>query len=176
MSPFVHEGPLARAIHRFKYEDRPELAPPLAALLAPGASALLSHEPGLLLAVPLHPRRFAQRKFDQAELLTRSLAKELGVPEAPSVLRRVRPTSRQVGLSPKAREDNLRGAFIAAQGAHGLRLTLVDDVYTTGATARAAARALLDAGAAQVTVLTLARAYRERLPELFGYMHSLAVP
>jgi ComF family protein len=154
---YVHEGPLARAIHRFKYEDQPELASPLAQLLLPQAKALLQ-SPTRLLALPLHRARFRKRGFDQARLLTSALSRALGWPESPLLLERVRETTRQVGLSEADRERNVTGAFRASKTALGGSLTLVDDVFTTGATARAAARALLDAGAEEVTVLTLARA------------------
>jgi ComF family protein len=155
-APYVHEGPLARAIHRFKYEDHPELAAPLAEVLA-GANGGLLNSDVVLCAIPLHEARFRERKFDQAELLARALAKLSGVAVA-SALTRTRATTRQVGLEDAAREANVAGAFRADPGVSGKHLVLIDDVLTTGATARAAASALLEAGATRVDVLTVARA------------------
>ena len=160
-APFEHAGALARAIHRFKYEDHPELARPLAHLVARTAARELAALPGTLVPVPLHDTRFRERKFDQATLLAVELSKVLKRPLQDAWLTRPRATERQVGLSDAAREANVHGAFTAARHAKGQQVVLVDDVFTTGATARAAAKALLDAGAAQVSVLTVARAFRE---------------
>lgn len=159
-APFEHAGALARAIHRFKYEDHPELARPLAHLVVQAAAAQLDALPGALVPVPLHEARFRERKFDQATLLAVELAKVWRRPLKDAWLTRVRATERQVGLSDSAREANVTGAFSAPPHVKDQAVVLVDDVFTTGATARAAARALLDAGASGVTVLTVARAFR----------------
>lgn len=158
-APWVHEGALARAIHRYKYEDHPELAPLLAELVSSPAHELLQRRQSRLVAIPLHQRRFRQRSFDQAQLLARALASLLGMQVLSVGLVRTRETARQVGLSESERDANLQGAFQATGSLAGMRLTLVDDVFTTGATAKAAASALLSAGAAEVSVITLARAY-----------------
>jgi ComF family protein len=157
-APFVHGGPLARAIHRFKYEDHPELARPLTRLAVRHGKPFLSTGYDVLCAVPLHGRRFRERKYDQAQLLAVELAGHLGLPCDESLLRRTKATRRQVGLSEHEREQNVSGAFEGSARARGRHLLLVDDVFTTGATARAAAQALLAAGAASVDVFTLARA------------------
>ena len=158
-APFAHEGPVARAIHRFKYEDHPELAAPLGSLLRQEASAFLRSGPRYVCALPLHPSRRADRKYDQAELLAGELCRKDADRKRLLLLDRVRQTSRQVGLSDVEREKNVRDAFRAREAARGLDVLLVDDVVTTGATARAAAQALLDAGAKSVRVLALARAF-----------------
>jgi ComF family protein len=158
-APFAHEGPVARAIHRFKYEDHPELAAPLVGLLCQELASFLARAPRHVCALPLHPARRAERKFDQAELLAGELCRVTGRQRL-FLLDRVRRTERQVGLSELAREQNVQGAFVAREGAvQGLDLLLVDDVVTTGATARAAAFALKQRGARSVQVLALARAY-----------------
>ncbi|MBX7098775.1 MAG: ComF family protein [Myxococcaceae bacterium] len=157
---FVHGGAAARAIHRLKYEDCPELARPLAArlaaLVAPGSS-------DWVVPVPLHQERFEARLYDQAALLAGELARRLELPVRVDVLERRRPTARQVGQSEAARERNVEGAFAVGAPAEGRRVLLVDDVMTTGATVREASRVLRAAGAVEVHVLTLARAVREHL-------------
>ncbi|AGC42602.1 phosphoribosyltransferase [Myxococcus stipitatus DSM 14675] len=158
-APFAHEGPVSRAIHRFKYEDRPELAAPLGELLAAEARSFLTHAPTLVVALPLHTRRYRARKYDQAQLLAGALAKHLGHEAPVGWLTRTRETQRQVGLSEEARADNVDGAFRATTDVADRDVLLLDDVFTTGATARAAATALSAAGASRVEVLTLARAF-----------------
>jgi len=149
-------GPLADAIHAFKYGDRPALARPLGAWLA----AQVPLPPGArLLAVPLARRRRLARGYDQAALLAREVARAAGARLAPpAVLARVRETSPQVGKHRAERRRNVEGAFAATRRAAGLDLVLVDDVVTTGATADAAARALRAAGVRSVRVIALARA------------------
>lgn len=156
-APFVHDDAIARAIHRFKYEDHPELARPLGRLLAKEAKTFFDDSPGQLCAIPLHRKRFHQRKYDQSELLVGELAALTSRPPPRSVLARIRETERQVGLTESERESNVSGAFLAQSSLAG-RIILVDDVLTTGATADAAARALIRAGAEEVRVITLARA------------------
>ena len=159
-APFVHGGALSRAVHRFKYEDRPELARPLGRLLARGASGWLAQRSDAALCpLPLHAARFRTRRYDQAWLLAAELSRVTRLPLARGALVRTRATERQVGRDEAAREANVHGAFRAAPRVKDRWLILVDDVLTTGATARAAALALTQAGAARVEVLTLARAW-----------------
>lgn len=160
-APFEHAGAIARAVHRFKYEDRSDLARPLGQVLGALARRRAQSLPGVVVPVPMHATRFRKRRFDQATLLAAETAKVLGRGLECGWLARVRATERQVGLSDEAREANLRGAFEAAPAVRGERVLLVDDVLTTGATAREASRVLLAAGAASVCVLTFARARRE---------------
>lgn len=159
-APFEHEGALARAIHRFKYEDRADLARPLGLLLAATAAQTLAAMPGTLVPLPLHEARYRQRRFDQAALLSAELARVTGRPQSLSRLQRVKDTARQVGLPEAQREANVRGAFRATAVVAGEDLVLIDDVLTSGATAREAVRVLREAGAGRVFVLTLARASR----------------
>jgi ComF family protein len=158
-APLAHAGPVARAVQRFKYEDHPELAPALARLLAEEAHAFLAAAPALLVPLPLHEARYRERRYDQAALLASELARATGRGLRLDVLRRTRATHRQVGLSEAARAENVEGAFEAGAPLSGEDVLLVDDVFTTGATARAAAAALRSGGAGRVEVLTLARAF-----------------
>lgn len=164
-----YEGgtPLAGAIVRYKYARRIELAEPFGRLLLSVFRAGWSAGAVDLVApVPLHPVKHWKRGFNQAYLPVRKWP-EWGVSDVRVVrelLRRVRPTRTQAGLSAEARETNLRGAFRLHPEARvmGRRVLLVDDVLTTGATAGACAEVLRAAGAASVDVLTLGRAPRLR--------------
>src|SRR6185369_279610 len=108
-----------------------------------------------------HWRRRWQRGFNQAELLARETARRCGLPMVNAV-RRTRSTATQAGLSNARRRQNVAGAFrVSKRGAiAGRRVLLIDDVMTTGATARACALALKRAGAKSVTLVTLARVDR----------------
>lgn len=152
-APYLHGGALADAIHRLKYERREDLGSSLAVLF----EACAAPKSDCLAPIPLHPRRLRERGFDQARLLAAGAAKRFRLEVLP-LLTRVRATGQQVGRDRAARERNVRGAFRASFRARGLRVCLIDDVLTTGATAAAAAEALLLAGAARVEVRTLARA------------------
>jgi ComF family protein len=167
---FVHTGPLARAIHRFKYEGHSELALPLARALATESSGWLNGlgRRAALVPVPLHRGRLLRRGYDQAALLTRALARTTGLSLRPTLLRRVRATRRQVGLTEAERTENLHGAFATHGPMPPEPLVLVDDVFTTGATVRAASAALREAGVRGVYVLTLARAVGEANPGRSG--------
>ncbi|MBL8923735.1 MAG: ComF family protein [Myxococcaceae bacterium] len=160
-APFEHDGAVAKAIHRFKYEQRPDLARPLGSLLGKSAAAFLKDAAGPLVPLPLHTGRFRERGYDQATLLTVELGQVLKRPVHDEWLERTRATERQVGLHEDARDANVRGAFTASPAVRGHEVVLVDDVYTTGSTASEASRTLLAAGATRIFILTLARARRE---------------
>ncbi len=148
-------GPLADAIHAFKYGGRPALARPLGAWLA---SRVRVPGGALVVSVPLGRARRIERGYDQAALLADALARAAGgVRRGRGLLRRTRETSPQVGRSRAERAANVAHAFAAGPVA-GQAVILVDDVLTTGATAGAAAEALLAAGARSVSVIALARA------------------
>ena len=152
------EDPVGRALRALKYGKRRALAPTLSDLLArrfPFDGDLFD----VIAPVPLHVGRLRERGFNQALLLAREPARRLRLPIDPSLLERVRPTPAQVGLGRRERRTNLRGAFAigARRSCEGLRVLLVDDVSTSGATADACARTLLDAGARSVDVVAIAR-------------------
>jgi ComF family protein len=116
---------------------------------------------GVIVPVPLHPVRYLTRRFNQAAELGRQLAAFSGVPFDPAILQRTRRTRQQVGLGVNERLDNVRGAFSVPEEMRsrlaGKSVLLVDDVYTTGATVKAATKVLKRAGAAHVDVLVFAR-------------------
>jgi ComF family protein len=152
------DGPARRLVHRLKYSDRGELAAPMGAWMARAGADVLA-EADAVTPVPLHARRLWTRRFNQAAALGREIARRAGKPFEPALLRRIKATRSQVGLSREQRVQNMQGAFRAAPAAsvQGRRIALVDDVLTSGATANAAARALLRAGAAQVDLIVFAR-------------------
>jgi len=149
-----------RLVHHLKYHDRPYMARVMAPAMRRAGRVLLA-DAALIVPVPLHPGRLWRRRFNQSALLSARLSQLTGVPEDPLLIRRVTPTRRQVGLTALQREENVRNAFRVPAEARariaGASVLLVDDVYTSGATAKAATRALLRAGAASVDVLTFAR-------------------
>jgi ComF family protein len=155
-----YEGTLRELIHLYKYGGVRTLSQPLAALLA---SALpLEERFDAVVPVPLHWRRQWQRGFNQSELLAQAMARRRGLPVV-RALRRVRATEAQAGLSNTGRRRNVAAAFGGRRGAKtlaGKRVLLIDDVMTTGSTAASCARALKQAGAAGVVLLTVARVDR----------------
>jgi ComF family protein len=152
--------PLSHAIQRFKYGARPDLARPLSQLLSPALSMFAPFASELLVPVPLHPRRLAERGYNQAALLTAQIAKASGLPQRPLGLRRIRHTRPQVGRSRADRIATVTGIFEVREPAsvRGRRVILVDDVTTTGATLAACVSALEAAGADVRGALLLARA------------------
>jgi ComF family protein len=158
------DGPARTLVHRLKYGDRQELAWPMGRWMARAGAELLD-EADLLIPVPLHPLRLAQRRFNQSAALARAISRHSGAPVNTAALLRVRPTPPQVGLSQDLRASNIAGAFAVdprrKAELKGRRLLLIDDVATSGATLNAAARTLLRAGAERVDALVFARVVTE---------------
>jgi ComF family protein len=166
-----YQGRMRDLIHALKYERLRPAARGLAQMLA---NTLLQFAPELptemlVVPVPLHRSKNADRGFNQARLLAaetiaslRTRRSPLQLTLAPATLMRLRATESQAGLTPRQRRLNVRGAFGVSTPAFvaGRHILLIDDILTTGATARAASRALLQAGAQSVWVATLARARR----------------
>jgi ComF family protein len=149
------EGALRRAVHRLKYEGEAVLAGPLGvelgAVVARGLA--LGWRVDALVPVPLSSARRRERGFDQAALLAGHASRACGVPVRRCV-RRLRATESQVGLGRAERLENMRGAFAAAFSP--ARVTLVDDVATTGATLAACAEALRRVGTREVRAVVVA--------------------
>lgn len=155
----VYAEPLSQILHRFKYEGRRELAEPLGGLLAAywqGRRVTAD----LVVAAPLHASRLAERGYNQSELLAAVLCQKTRLPLLHTeVLRRERATEQQALLGPQERWANVHGAFRwHGPPLVGVKVLLVDDVATTGATLEACGDALLAAGAGKVWALTVARA------------------
>ncbi len=154
-----YEGTLRHLIHIFKYGGVRPLAGNFGRLMAQA----LPREAGFdaIVPMPLHWFKHWQRGFNQAELLATEIGRKWNTPVR-KVVRRRRGTAPQAGLTNAKRRANVQGAFRMAGGGRldGLRILLVDDVVTTGATASACARVLKRAGAAHVALLALARTDR----------------
>ncbi len=158
-------------IHALKYDRMHPAARRMGRMLAQAIATLAAEAPAemLLVPIPLHRSRQAERGFNQARLLATHALKALRsshpqwrLTMAPAALMRLRATESQASLTPRERRMNVRGAFSVSDpsAVKDRHILLIDDILTTGATARAAALALKRAGAATVWVATLARARR----------------
>lgn len=153
---FVFEGPLRKAVHHFKYQRVRRMAAPLGDLL----THHLCKYPmpaDAIVPVPLHPKRLAERGFNQSGELARHISRTHGVPAIAGLVRK-RDTEHQARLNLQERQQNVRDAFVwSGRKAPPRRVLLLDDVLTTGATVNACAQALRQAGVQEVRVLALAR-------------------
>jgi len=155
----VYDGPLREAVLSMKNPNQEALAETLGLFWGEQSRArLLASKPQLLVPVPLHWRRRWERGYNQSEGLARGMGLALGLPVASWAVRRIRPTPSQTTQTPAERRKNVVGAFAGTRFARveGLRILLIDDVLTTGATSDAVTEVLLAAGAARVDVAVLA--------------------
>jgi ComF family protein len=159
------------AIHALKYDGLHGASSPLGQMLAAAIGRLAPEAPAemLVIPVPLHRSKHAQRGFNQARLLAANALAGLRrmhpgwrLTLASNAVVRVRATGSQASLTPRQRRINLRGAFVVAdpKAVAMKHILLIDDIFTTGATARSVAQVLMRSGAASVWVATLARARR----------------
>jgi ComF family protein len=159
----VYTGALSRAITRFKYEPRPELAVPLGRLLARAAVSQELPQDLVWAPVPLHFERLVERGFNQSALLARELARVTRRPMHARLLCRQRDTGHQVELGRSERAANVRDAF-QVRTPSARTVVLVDDVVTTGATAEACIEALWKKDVSVHAVFALARTAPGRGP------------
>jgi ComF family protein len=168
----VYEDELREMVHLLKYEGMRAVARLLGRMLAQTIETLKDKASSelMVVAVPLFPAKERQRGYNQAVLLAEAALKELkkSAPEwrlraVHGAIRRVKDTQSQFELTPRGRRRNLQGAFAVSETADlsGREVLLVDDIYTTGATARACAAVLRQAGASRVWVATVSRAQPE---------------
>jgi ComF family protein len=166
----LYQDRLRELIHLLKYHGMEPIAGRLGALLARQVLRFANAPQKLLVVpVPLFRAKRRQRQFNQAELLARAVIKtlkqmrpDLQLTMAAGLLERRRATESQAGLTPHQRRANVRGAFFVPkpEKVKDADVLLIDDIYTTGATARACALSLRRAGAKSVRVATVARAQR----------------
>ena len=153
-----------RLVLALKHGDRLDLAAPAARWMARAAGPIL--QPDMLIApIPLHWMRFFKRRFNQSAVLARALSRQTGLDHCPDLLIRPRRTASQDGRDRDGRFTNMAGALKVhprrTQRLKGRHILLIDDVMTSGATLAAAADAALGAGAADVSVLVLARVAKD---------------
>jgi ComF family protein len=155
----AYDAVSGKLVHALKYADRHEAGLVMARLMQHAGRDLIAGADAIV-PIPLHRWRLWRRRYNQSGLLARKIATATGHPFRPELLERRHATPRQVGLSREDRRRNMRRAFAVPEAAIqeilDRRILLVDDVITTGATANAAAKALLKAGAGAVDVLAFA--------------------
>jgi len=158
-----HDGLAQKLVSALKYASHTELAPWMAHWMVRVAKNLLA-ESDMIIPIPLHPARFWRRGYNQSAELARTIARKEKKLFYPEGLVRHKRTKQQVGLDASARRRNVAAAFLVPKQAlsdiGNRHIMLIDDVFTTGATARAGAKTLLDAGAKKVDVLTFSHAIK----------------
>lgn len=167
-----YEGSPRELLHLLKYEGMHPVAALLAPALAQAIATLPLTSPTVVAPVPLFPAKERARGYNQSDLLAREALRllrtsnpALRLEYEPTLLVRKRSTESQFALSKRGRRRNLQGAFaVHSTGLRaGSQVLLIDDIYTSGATARECARVLRRAGAARVWVATLARSQRPQV-------------
>ncbi len=168
-APGVFKSALRKTIHSFKYKGKTGLAKPLGLLLYYSFMQFWENERiDMVIPVPLHAKRLKKRGFNQSYLLIKDWMDQAGknsdqskkITIAGAAIKRIKRTRPQTGLDRKRRIENIKDAFKLGDGENvrEKKILIVDDVYTTGATANECAKVLLKKGATSVDVLTLARA------------------
>ena len=154
---YVYAGPAAGIVNRMKYNGIHQLAGFMAEDMLRAYRFIQPTGADLVTFVPMHPRRQRLRGYNHAELLARACAEALGLP-CENAVERTRDTPQQARLETEQRRENLRDAFAPARSVEGRAVLLIDDVCTTGATARGCAMALRKGGAERVYLLCYAQA------------------
>ncbi len=155
-SGWFFSGPIQHFIHSLKYNDRAKLGAVLGRYLGRMLTSDLTDAFDILTAIPLFGARQRERGFNQSQWIVRGLAQALRKPADFGLLTRIRETRSQTELTSEERVVNVGDAFLASDKVRGLKIGIVDDVLTTGATASASAQALKKCGAEQVVIITCA--------------------
>jgi ComF family protein len=159
VAPFEYAAPLDRYVHALKYRGARNLGRAFGLLLA---DAVRGGDVDALVPVPLHARRLRERGYNQATEIARTLGRALGLPVLVGGIARRGRHGPQTGQTAAERVRNVTGAFAVRRNVAGLRIAIVDDVITTGATVNALAAELLAAGAARCDAWTIARTAEAR--------------
>ena len=153
---YFEEGPTKEIIHNFKYNSILEFGPFLGKVMAEKLTGV-SKKNLVITSVPLHPKRFAQRGYNQAEILAKVVSSQSKISYL-DLLKKIKKTKRQVGLLGKYRRRNLSGVFkFIGKDIKGKKIIIIDDISTTGTTLNECARILKEAGAKEVWGLVVAR-------------------
>lgn len=147
---------LKPAIHSLKYEARAKIGFFLGKKLGEKFNNDYFQDLDYLISVPLHPVKYRDRGYNQAEWIARGLGKELGIPVQANLMKRVKYTISQTTLNREERLDNMKKAFRITQDVTDKRIGIVDDVLTTGSTISSMATVLKDAGAKTIIAITIA--------------------
>ncbi len=160
MSVWEYEGIIEKAIHKMKFDGCYDIINELVEKAFEKVEFNLP-ENTVITYVPMWPKKERLRGFNQAELIAQKMSRLLSLAKQP-ILEKVRDNRTQVGLGPKEREENVKGAFrcVIPDVTHCRNVLVVDDVYTTGATAKECVKVLREAGVKNVWVFTLARKLR----------------
>lgn len=153
---YAYRGTAGSIVRNLKYHGVTKLAGMMADSMVCAYESILPTGAEVVAAVPMHTKRLRRRGFNQAEALAREVAARLELPCEP-LLHRLRDTVQQARLEGDERRHNIKGAFRAEESVCGRRVLLIDDVYTTGETARECAKALRAAGARSVSFLAYAK-------------------
>jgi ComF family protein len=157
-APFEYAHPVDHLVHALKYRGQLAVARVLGSLLGKWVAARGFHaDVDVILPVPLHSLRHAERGFNQSAEIGRWVGRAIGRGLHEGWAARTRPTGPQVGLAPGERRTNVAGAFRCDREVAGLRIALVDDVTTTGSTLEGLADALRRAGAGSIVAWCVAR-------------------
>lgn len=159
VAPFAYAAPIDGYVHALKYRNARPLGRALGLLLA---TAVRGDEVDALVAVPLHPRRLRERGYNQAAEIARALGHALSRPVLLAGIERRGPPVAQTGRAAAERQLNVAGVFAVARNVENLRIAIVDDVITTGATVNALAAPLLAAGATSCVAWAVARTAEAR--------------
>lgn len=157
-SLYPFNPPFQKLIHLLKYDKKPSVGRALGTRLAEAVPESFVKGIDAVVPVPIHHTRRRERGYNQSEMIAQAFADKRGLRMKTKALMRVRSTGTQTELNREERQKNIAGAFLCGDGIKGLKVLLVDDVFTTGATLDECARVLKEAGAVEVRVMTAGRA------------------
>jgi ComF family protein len=161
---FLYDDLMRDMLHELKFRQNKQIAHSLGMLWANHIREINFNENTFLVPLPLHRKKRRERGFNQAEILTRRLSERLQIPTE-HTLDRVIDTPPQSGLHPRQRTENVKDAFSIAKNmnARGKNYIIIDDIYTTGSSLNECAKVLCEAGAAEVTCMTLSVVEKKKI-------------